>query len=110
MASIAKGVIEFELNLEGEDSYREIRKTVEGRRAEARRDSDPDGALLADSKAATDDAWKELRAAIFATGDALAIDQLHELLVDTLADVNEQLAEQAALDATATEANEVKAA
>ena len=61
VASIAKGVIEFEILLEampegiegvtgGEaaESYRDVRKVVEATRAAKRRDADPEAAALAD--------------------------------------------------------------
>ena len=114
VASIAKGVIEFQVGMVADNgepkSYREIRKDVEGARAEARRETDPDAALLADSKAACDDAWKELRSVMFGTGDYANIDGLTAMLAETLADVQAQLIEQADADkAAAAEAEAIAA-
>jgi len=113
VASIAKGVIEFEVGMLAENgepkSYREIRKDVEGLRAEQRRDSDPDAAELADAKSTCDDAWKELRSTIFGTGDAGNIDQLTETLMELLSDVQAQLIEQADLDKKAAAESEAEA-
>ena len=96
VASIAKGVIEFEILLdampEGIDgvdagapaeSYRDVRKVVEATRAAKRREADPEGAALADAKALTVEAWDALRTAVFDSGDQELIlglaDTLNEL-------------------------------
>ena len=110
VASIAKGVIEFSGDEEpvvlGE-SYREVRTAVEAKRADARRASDPDGAILADAKQAADDAWTELRKVIFDTGDAGNINQLREVLEGQLSDVQAQLIAQADLQELAKAVEEL---
>lgn len=98
VVSIAKGAVEFEVTGE---SYREVRKAVEAARAEAKRESDPDAALLADSKAAAIEAWDELRKAVFETGDAGLVDGLRQLMVDGLAEFKAAAAEQDATEAEA---------
>jgi hypothetical protein len=115
VASIAKGVIQFDMAVNGNfESYREARKAVEAARAEARRDSDPDAAALADAKAQADDTWKELRETVFATGDILNVEALTASLQDALSSVQDQIAAANAIeadaDAAALEAAMIEAA
>ena len=100
VASIAKGVIEFKIDPCESESYREVRKEVEGARAEARRDADPDAAALEDAKARCVEAWDAVRKAMFDTGDAGNIDTLTAALDDMRSDIEAQLIAQADLDAT----------
>lgn len=87
VASIARGMIECEIDPaecvtdDGERSYRECRTAVENARNEARRAADAEFARLQDAKALADEAWSELRKAVFKTE--------HAGLIETLADVLE---------------------
>lgn len=110
VVSIAKGAVEFDLGpsalagsglVDGEVSYRDVRKLVEAKRAEAKRQSDPDAALLADAKAEAIEAWDELRKAVFETGDVGLVDGLRQLMVDGLAEFKAAAAEQDAIEAEA---------
>jgi len=115
VASIAKGVIEFDVVVNGNvESYREARTIVETARAEARREADPAAAQLADAKAAADDMWKELRETVFSTGDLLNVEALTESLGLALEDVTAQIeaanAIEDAANAMALEEAEAEAA
>ena len=102
VASIAKGVIEFDIHCDGKlDSYRECRKAVESARAEKRRSDDPGAAQLADAKAHCMESWDTLRTTVFETGDILNVQALTEVLDGHIADVLEQIAAQDATEAEA---------
>ena len=101
VASIAKGTIEFGIEAGDLQSYRSVRQMVEARRAEARRESDPDGAMLADAKAEAVEAWDDLRKAVFDTGDVGLIAGLTAMLSDGLAEFEAAQAEQAEVEAEA---------
>lgn len=97
--SIGKGVVEFELDAHGVESYRDMRKQVEALREERRREEDPKAAELADAKAAADEAWQALRSRVFELGEIAAVESLTEMLEGTLADVNQQIADRINADA-----------
>jgi len=108
VASIAKGCIEFDIDPadtagdgEGDASYRSVRKQVEAKRAEARRDADPDAAKFADAVESLDDTFAELRKLIVGTGDVLNVNEVQGALSDMLADVTAQLLEQSDTEAEA---------
>jgi len=111
VASIAKGVIEFEITLdalpEGIDgvtegapaeSYREVRKVVEATRAAKRRDADPEAAALADAKAMTVEAWDALRVAVFGSEDQDLILGLADTLTELKAAWDEAAEAQDVID------------
>jgi hypothetical protein len=88
VASIAKGCIEHEIT--PSDSYRDTRKEVEAARNDAKRLADPNGAALADAKAAADDAWSSLREVIFELGEIKPVENLTEWLNQQRASVEKQ--------------------
>ena len=111
VASIAKGCIEFDVapadtagDGDGDASYRSVRKLVEGKRAEARRESDPAGAMFADAVASLDETFAELRKLIVDTGDTLNVNTVQGALADMVQDITSQLIAQDDADAAATEA------
>lgn len=65
VASIAKGVIEHEI--EPGETYTDTRKAVEAARLEERRLKNPELAAVADARTACDEAWQELRKAVYST-------------------------------------------
>lgn len=85
VASIARGMVEFDVEI-GE-SFRECREAVEAARAEYRRVNDPDAAALSDAKGAADEAWQELRKAVFDTGHTGLIETLAQVLADAKAEL-----------------------
>lgn len=85
VASIAKGLIEFELD--PAESYRETRKAVEAARQDHRRTADPDAAALSDAKSDADEAWKELRKAVFDTNHIGLVSALGQMLGDAKRDL-----------------------
>lgn len=85
VASIARGMVEFDVEI-GE-SFRECREAVEAARAEYRRVNDPDAAALSDAKGAADEAWSELRKAVFDTGHTGLIETLAQVLADAKAEL-----------------------
>lgn len=107
VVSIAKGVIQFELDpakCTGEDgsaSYREVRKTVEAKRAEIRRADKPDEAALQDALGRADEAYKTLRTLVAGFKDVSIVDNLTAVLTDAHAKVEAQRQQQAATEAAA---------
>jgi hypothetical protein len=94
VASVAKGLIQEMVLLDclpacdgieegtAAESYRDVRKVVEAKRAERRRNENPDAALLADSKAECREAAAALLDTVFESGDYNLIDSLAEALRD----------------------------
>lgn len=110
VASIAKGCIEFSIDpdkIDGaeEVSYRETRKAVEGARAEQRRAKDPALALLEDSTAKLDGAWKELRELVLSFKSPDLLNTLADQLIADKADIESQRAEKPKTEETPTEEN-----
>lgn len=95
VASIAKGVIEFDVvpdeitdDTTGDASYRSVRSHVEGLREQARREADPKEAALQDAKAAMLDAWNDLRKVCFEARDSQLIDQVTDMIKGLNEDVS----------------------
>ena len=120
VASIARGVIEFGIHLDclpdgvegieggtAAESYRDVRKVVEAKRAEARRKSDPEAAALADAVATMREAGKKLADAVVETGDIALVTALTETFGAMLVSHEAAIAEQ---DATEAEAESKAAA
>jgi hypothetical protein len=113
--SIAKGVVDFgvdtsECATEDEGiSYRSVRKMVEGLRAARRDELNPELAQLNEAKSAAREAFKELAAVIFETGDTGLIDDLTRDLTDLRELAEIALAEQAAANAAAEGATDTAA-
>lgn len=95
VASIAKGVIEFDLDPttcvddKGASSYREVRKAVEAARLAAR---DADAIALAEAKATCDETWKELRKLVFDFNDKQLVVDLTLLIAEQIESINAQKA------------------
>ena len=108
--SIAKGVVEYQVEIEDEASYRDVRTTVEAIRATQRSN---EAIELADSKQACKDAFAELTGIIFPLSDVELIDDLTQTLMELTETATAQAAEQAELEAhveTEAEAAESDAA
>lgn len=80
------------------ESYRDVRKVVEAIRAVSKRERDPDAAALADSKAKALEAWADLKAAVFGSGDAGLVDGLTGMLEDAHKAFEMALAAQNAIE------------
>jgi hypothetical protein len=103
--SIAKGVVDFRveiadcINEQGEVSYRQVRATVEAKRAERRAEQNPDAAALAEAKEDAREAWQSLSKLIFATDDMELIEALTSSLEEMEQGEVEAQAEQDAAEA-----------
>lgn len=110
VVSIAKGVIDFELDISEAASYGEVRAEVIAARAERKRKQDPDGAELADAKERTLDQWKALKEFIWESGDAGLVTALGETLEKMREDMEAAAKEQEKAEAEAAKKNSKKAA
>jgi hypothetical protein len=114
--SIAKGVVDFELDIDadcknedGEVSYRSVRATVEAKRAERRAQENPEAAKLAAAKESAREAWKALSKIIFDTDDIELIETLTESL-ESMAEAETKALEIAAEIEAEKAATEAEAA
>lgn len=92
VASIAKGVLEFEIDPNDSESYRDVRKSVEAARAEKRRSADPTQAAIDDAKEKADEAWAALRRLVFGLNQLGTTESLTEALTGHISDIGAQLA------------------
>ena len=104
VVSIAKGCIEFEIESDDmPDSYREIRTTVEAKRAERDRLAHPEKAAMQDAIDSLDESWDALRKLVVGSSDIALVQELDAFIVNMTAETTAQNEAQAKLDAKATE-------
>jgi len=113
--SIAKGVCDFDisidtdcLNDDGEVSYREVKRTVEAKRADRWNEAHPEEHALNVAKENVRESFKALTETVFGTSDIQLIEFLNEQLIEMNSDAVAELEKQAEIEAMAVEETAVE--